>query len=360
MPARYAHLHLHSEYSLVDSTIRIPELVTACAARGLPAVAITDQNNLFALVKFYKEAEKAGIKPIAGADVLLAEGTGTPSRLTLLCRDQAGYLSLSELLTRAWMEGHRVDGVVARPAWLEANAGLFALAGPQSDAGQLLAGGRHDLAEAAVADLQRRFGERLHLELVRTGRQGEDAFNAFALDVAARRGIPVVASNDVRFLDAEGFDAHEARVCIASGRVLDDARRPRDYSAEQFLKPADAMAALFADVPDALDNSLALATRCNLELRLGTYYLPAFPVLQADFHTTAAAIQLTLTGTMIGFALGQLIVGPLSDKVGRRIPLLVVTAVHVVASAGAALAPSLELGRPLHSVRSFCESSVSI
>ncbi|WP_374382846.1 DNA polymerase III subunit alpha [Thermomonas sp.] len=278
MPARYAHLHLHSEYSLVDSTIRIPELVTACAARGLPAVAITDQNNLFALVKFYKEAEKAGIKPIAGADVLLAEGTGMPSRLTLLCRDQDGYLSLSELLTRAWMEGHRVDGVVARPAWLEANAGLFALAGPQSDAGQLLAGGRHDLAEAAVADLQRRFGERLHLELVRTGRQGEDAFNAFALDVAARRGIPVVASNDVRFLDAEGFDAHEARVCIASGRVLDDARRPRDYSAEQFLKPADAMAALFADVPDALDNSLALATRCNLELRLGTYYLPAFPV----------------------------------------------------------------------------------
>ena len=278
MPARYAHLHLHSEYSLVDSTIRIPELVTACAARGLPAVAITDQNNLFALVKFYKEAEKAGIKPIAGADVLLAEGTGTPSRLTLLCRDQAGYLSLSELLTRAWMEGHRVDGVVARPAWLEANAGLFALAGPQSEAGQLLAGGRHDLAEAAVADLQRRFGERLHLELVRTGRQGEDAFNAFALDVAARRGIPVVASNDVRFLDAEGFDAHEARVCIASGRVLDDARRPRDYSAEQFLKPADAMAALFADIPDALDNSLALATRCNLELRLGTYYLPAFPV----------------------------------------------------------------------------------
>ena len=126
MPARYAHLHLHSEYSLVDSTIRIPELVKACAARGLPAVAITDQNNLFALVKFYKEAEKAGIKPIAGADVLLAEGTGTPSRLTLLCRDQAGYLSLSELLTRAWMEGHRVDGVVARPAWLEANAGLVA------------------------------------------------------------------------------------------------------------------------------------------------------------------------------------------------------------------------------------------
>ena len=279
MHARFVPLHLHSEYSLVDSTIRIPELVAACALRGLPAVAITDQNNLFALVKFYKEAEKAGIKPIAGADVLVAEGNAAPSRLTLLCRDNVGYLSLSQILTRAWMEGHRVDGVVARPAWLSDNAGLFAIAGPQSEPGQLFASGRHDLAEQALADLQSKFGERLHLELLRTGRAGEDAFNAFALDLSARRGIPVVASNDVRFLDAEGFDAHEARVCIASGRVLDDSRRPRDYSAEQYLKSADEMAALFAaDAPDALDNTVALAERCNLELRLGTYYLPAFPV----------------------------------------------------------------------------------
>jgi len=279
MSARFAHLHLHSEYSLVDSTIRIPELVAACAARGLPAVAVTDQNNLFALVKFYKEAEKVGIKPIAGADVLVAEGAAAPARITLLCRDRAGYLSLSQLLTRAWMEGHRVDGVVARPAWLSANAGLFAIAGPQSEAGQLFASGRHDLAEQALAGLQAGFGERLHLELLRTGRPGEEAFNAFALDVAARRGIPVVASNDVRFLDAAGFDAHEARVCIASGRVLDDARRPHDYSAQQYLKSAEEMAALFAaDAADALDNTVALAQRCNLELRLGTYFLPAFPV----------------------------------------------------------------------------------
>ena len=278
MSARFVHLHLHSEYSLHDSTIRIPELVGACVARGLPAVAITDQNNLFALVKFYKEAEKVGIKPIAGADVLVAEGGAAPSRLTLLCRDRDGYLSLSQLLTRAWMEGQRHDGVVARPPWLKANAGLFAIAGPQSEAGQLFASGRFDLAEQALADLQASFGERLHLELLRTGRSGEDAFNAFALDVSARRGIPVIASNDARFLDAEGFDAHEARVCIASGRVLDDARRPREFSAQQYLKSPEEMAALFADVPDALDNSLALAQRCNLELRLGTYFLPAFPV----------------------------------------------------------------------------------
>src|SRR5690606_33282150 len=129
-----------------------------------------------------------------------------------------------------------------------------------------------------LADWQRSTGERLHLELVRTGREGEDAFNAFALAAASERGIPVVASNDVRFLDADGYEAHEARVCISSGRVLDDPRRPRDYSAEQYLKPTGDMAKLFADVPDAIDNTVALAQRCNFELSLGTYYLPAFPV----------------------------------------------------------------------------------
>ncbi len=278
MSARFAHLHLHSEYSLVDSTIRIPELVSACVARQLPAVALTDQNNLFALVKFYTAAEKAGIKPIAGADVLIADGTAPASRITLLCRDHDGYLSLSQLLTRAWMEGQRHDGVVARPKWLTANKGLFALAGLNAEPGQLFTSGRHELAEQSLADLQAAFGERLHLELTRTGRAGEEAFNAFALDMAARRGIPVIASNDARFIDPDGFEAHEARVCIASGRVLDDARRPRDYTAEQYLKSGDEMSALFADVPDALDNSVALAKRCNLELRLGTYYLPAFPV----------------------------------------------------------------------------------
>jgi DNA polymerase-3 subunit alpha len=279
MSARFVHLHLHSEYSLVDSTIRIPELVARCVALGQPAVAVTDQNNLFALVKFYKAAEAAGIKPIIGADVLLADGNEAPSRLTLLCRDRVGYLTLSRLLTRAWMEGHRVDGVVLRPQWLqESNAGLFALAGRHSEAGHLAAAGKHDLAQQWLADWQRHTGERLHLELTRTQRDGEESFNTFALQASAQHGIPVIAGNDVRFLDADGFDAHEARVCISTGRVLDDAKRPREYSDEQFLKASEAMALLFADVPDAIDNALALATRCNLELSLGTYHLPAFPV----------------------------------------------------------------------------------
>ncbi|AWV06817.1 DNA polymerase III subunit alpha [Marilutibacter maris] len=280
MPAsRFVHLHLHSEYSLADSTVRIGELVKRSVELDQPAVAITDIDNVFAAVKFYKKAEGAGIKPIIGADIGLADGNEATSRLTLLCRDREGYLTLSRLLTRVWMEGHRADSVAMRPEWLrEDNAGLFVLAGRHSLAGKLTVANKHDHAEAWLADWQGAFGERLHIELTRAGRDGEEAFNAFALHASAKRGLPVVASNDVRFLDREGFDAHEARVCIASGRVLDDPRRPKDYSPEQYLKSTGQMLELFADVPDAIDNALALATRCNVEMKLGEYALPAFPV----------------------------------------------------------------------------------
>jgi DNA polymerase-3 subunit alpha len=292
--SRFIHLHLHTEFSLADSTIRVPEKpeyarpekagerpnwLSRAVELQLPALAVTDRNNLFALVKFYKAAESVGIKPIAGADVMVADGGDAPTMLTLLCRDHEGYLSLSRLLTRAWLEGHRADCVAIEPEWLRSHhAGLFAIAGRHSLAGRLALSNRHDLAEMQLAEWQRVFGDRLHLELTRTGREGEEAFNHFALHVAGKRGLPVVASNDVRFLDKEGFEAHEARVCIASGRVLDDPKRPRDYSDQQYLKSADEMVALFADVPDAISNTWALAQRCNIEMSLGTYFLPAYPV----------------------------------------------------------------------------------
>ncbi|RNF86364.1 DNA polymerase III subunit alpha [Montanilutibacter psychrotolerans] len=279
MSARFVHLHLHSEYSLADSTIRIGDLVKRCAALGQPAVALTDIDNMFAAVKFYKAAEGAGLKPIIGADIGLADGNEATSRMTLLCRDRTGYLTLSRLLSRAWMEGHRVEGVAVRPEWLrEDNAGLFALAGRGSLAGRLIASNRHELAEAWLADWRGTFGDRLHLELTRSGREGEEAFNAFAVAAASTRSLPLIATNDARFLDPDGFDAHEARVCISTGRVLDDPKRPREYSPEQYLKSSEQMVELFADLPDAIDNGIALATRCNVEMHLGTYYLPAFPV----------------------------------------------------------------------------------
>ncbi len=279
MPPTFVHLHLHSEYSLTDSTLRVGELVQRCGDLGLPAVAVTDTSNLFALVKFYKSAESAGLKPICGADLWVAEEGQQPARLTLLCQDRAGFLSLSRLITRAFLEGHRGDFVAIKSDWLLADhAGLILIAGRDSPAGQALAAGRWEQALGLLHGWQASFGDRLYLELTRTQREGEQAFNAAALDLAALCDLPLIASNDVRFLAREDFEAHEARVCISTGRVLDDPKRPRDYSPEQYLKSAEEMALLFADVPEALQNTVELAKRCNFELQLGTYYLPDFPV----------------------------------------------------------------------------------
>ena len=292
MTPRFVHLHVHSEYSLRDSTARLPEkpeygdpkkaaranLVSRAVELQLPALALTDLSNVFGLVKFYRASEKMGIKPIAGADVFIA-GSDAPSRLTLLCQDRHGYAALSRLISRAHLEGHRGDHVVIRPEWLYADAqGLCLLAGRDSHVGRLARDGQSDAAERALAELQRHFGDRLYLELTRTGRAHEEAFNAAALELAARRDLPLLASNDVRFLERADFDAHEARTCIASSHVLHDPRRPREYSAEQYLKSEEEMCALFADLPEALENSVELARRCNIELEFGKNYLPAFPV----------------------------------------------------------------------------------
>jgi len=276
---RFIHLHLHSEYSLTDSTIRISDLVKRCAALGYPAVALTDQSNLFALVKFYREALKAGIKPIAGADVIVESSDAAPQRLTLLCQHYQGYLNLARLLSRAYLDGHHGDFVAIREEWLHAHAdGHILLAGRDSPLGRAVAEGRQNLAEDWLRTTLKHYPDRLYLELTRCGRPGEDDWNAAALGFAGAFDLPVIASNDVRFLDAEDFEAHEARVCIAQGRVLGDPKRPREYSTEQYLKSAESMAERFADLPEALENAVELAMRCNLELRLGKYFLPDFPV----------------------------------------------------------------------------------
>ncbi|MFN9738478.1 MAG: DNA polymerase III subunit alpha [Pseudomonadota bacterium] len=279
MSASFVHLHLHSEYSLIDSTIRIAELVEATADAGMPAVALTDEANLFALVKFYKAAEGAGLKPIVGADLWVADPAGDPFRATLLCADRAGYGNLSALLSRGYRERSDPERVVVRRDWLEAGAeGLIVLLGPQSDLAASVRNGHDEAALAGLRRWQRRFGDRVYLELLRTQRSGEDAWLAAALDLGATTDCPAVATNDVLFLAREDFEAHEARVCIHGGHVLDDPRRPRTYGEQQYLKTPGEVAALFGDLPEALENAVELAKRCNLELSFGRYHLPAFPV----------------------------------------------------------------------------------
>jgi len=283
MPQSFVHLRLHTEYSLVDSVVRVPQLIAAVAAAGMPAVAVTDQNNLFAMVKFYREALKTGVKPLVGVDLLVTEDgeRQPPTRLTLLCQSQLGYRNLARLVTRAYLDGpERGRPRVARP-WLTAAAleGLIALSGAaDGDIGRALLNARERDAERALDAALALFPGRFYLELQRLGRPAEEAYIASAVALAARRGVPVVATNDVRFLTPAEFESHEARVCIHDGTLLADVGRVRRYSRQQYLRTPQEMAALFADIPEALANSVEIARRCSLVLTLGEARLPQYPV----------------------------------------------------------------------------------
>lgn len=277
---RFVHLKCHTEYSVVDGLVTISGLLDAAKADAMPAVAITDLNNIFALVKFYKKARPMGIKPIAGAEVVV-RFENTSSRVTLLCMNNQGYLHLSELLTQAYTQGQEKTGTPEVSwAWLEEkNKGLIALSGGMTgDVGQLLLQQQHDEAMTAAKRWQAVFADRYYIELSRAGRENESNYLHAALKLAEMLSLPVVAVNDVRFLRTEDFRAHEAKVCIHSGYMLDDAKRPRDYTEDQRFKSQAEMASLFEDIPEALANTVMIAKRCNVTLSLGTPCLPQFPV----------------------------------------------------------------------------------
>jgi DNA polymerase III subunit alpha len=286
----FVHLHLHTEYSLVDSVVRIqsetegvPGLMDAVAAAGMPAVALTDQSNLFAMVKFYKAAQAAGVKPVIGVDLKIREPgeRAEPSTLVLLCQNEIGYLNLSRLVSRSFLEGQHKGLATVDRSWFTAHAvdGLIALSGArEGDVGRAILNARDEDARGALDFWLGVFGDRYYLELQRTGREGEERHVQSALQLAIERGVPVVATNDVRFILPEDYESHEARVCIQEGALLDDPKRRRLYSPQQYLKSARQMADLFKDAPEAIANSVEIARRCTLELKLGKSVLPAYPV----------------------------------------------------------------------------------
>ena len=282
MSQPFVHLHLHSEFSLLDSTLRLKQLIERTKQLGMPAVAVTDQFNMFALVKFYQLAVAAGIKPIAGADVLVSspDDPDHTSRLVLLCQDREGYLNLCNLLSKGYQEGQYHGVPFLRRDWIsQHSAGLIALSGGrEGDIGQALINQHPNQARQFAEGWMNDFPNRFYIEIQRTGRAQEDRHERHALMLAAELNLPVIASNDVRFLDRDDFSSHEARVCIHDGRLLSDKRREVRYSEEQYLKSPAEMAELFADLPEALENASELAKRCNLEMEFGTYYLPDFPI----------------------------------------------------------------------------------
>ncbi len=282
MTASFVHLRLHTEFSLVDGLVRVKPLIKSVAAAGMPAVAVTDMSNMCSLVKFYKAAMGGGIKPICGADIWLAsaEEDGPLSRMTLLAMNAKGYRNLTELVSRGWSEGQSNDLVIIQRDWVkEAAEGLIALSGAkEGEVGHALLDGELATAEARLQEWMAVFPERFYLEVQRTNRVNDEEHLHAAVALADRFGAPLVATNDVRFIKPDDFEAHETRVCIGEGRSLDDPRRPRSYSDQQYLKSPQEMAELFSDLPEALENTVEIAKRCNIEVQLGKYFLPDFPV----------------------------------------------------------------------------------
>ena len=287
----FVHLRLHTEFSVVDGTPRIDDLVAAAARAGQPALAITDLNNLFGGIKFYKAARGAGVKPILGAEVLLeapvADAPGGSAataaalpRVLLLAQNRQGYLNLSELLTRAWTQSPSRTQAVVRWAWLrELAGGLILLSGAQAGpVGQALLQGDAARAGELALQLADSFPHRFYLELQRAGRPDDEAHVVAAVQLAARLKLPVVATHPVQFAAAMDYEAHEARVCIAEGEILGNPRRVRRFTQEQYFKSTAEMQALFADLPSALANAVEIARRCSLTLTLGKPQLPDFPV----------------------------------------------------------------------------------
>jgi DNA polymerase-3 subunit alpha len=278
---KFVHLRLHSDFSMCDGLNKVKPIIGKATALDMPAIALTDQTNLCGLVKFYHATHGAGIKPIIGCDfwVKSDELEGELSRLVVLTTNNVGYKNITELISKAYMRGHIQNKAVIDKSWLiDFNEGLILLSGGrEGDIGKALLKGNNELVSEMVTFYQQYFSRCFFLELIRTGRQDEETYIHLAVDLAHHYDLPVVATNEVMFLSPEDFDAHEIRVAIHDGFTLDDKRRPKRYSEQQYLRTEQEMCELFSDIPEALINSVEIAKRCNVTVTLGEYVLPDFP-----------------------------------------------------------------------------------
>ena len=285
MSPTFVHLRIHSEFSLSDGIVRLKPLVNSAVDMRMPALAVTDIDNFFGLIKFYTAATAAGVKPLVACEITV-DNDGELSPLVLIARNNIGYRNLSELISRGYLEGQKQGRPSVTREWIEEKSeGLLAMsAGPSGQIGKLLLSGAYEDAKVATESWMDIFPDSFYLELHRTGKQGEERYIVEAVKLALELACPVVATNDVRFLSQEEYEAHEVRVCIHDGHTLDDPRRERRYTDQQYLKTPEEMRKLFSDIPEAIENTLEIAKRCNVDIDLGNYYLPEYPI--PEEHTT--------------------------------------------------------------------------
>ncbi|PPI88009.1 DNA polymerase III subunit alpha [Candidatus Pantoea edessiphila] len=277
---RFIHLHVHSDYSMINGLIKVKSLIKKTFMLGMPAIALTDFTNLFGLVQFYCQSRIMGIKPIIGTDFNVNNSllSKNPTKLTILASNNIGYQNLILLISRAYKRGYEINGPTIDINWLsELKDGLIILSGGlYGDIGRNLLLNNKSLVSKCLNFYKKNFPNSYYLQLVRTGRIDEENYLNKAVKLAIDENIPVVATNEVCFLNKEDFEAHEIRVAIHKGYIIDNPNRPRNYSPEQYMRSADEMCELFADIPEALKNSIEISKRCNVNLILGKNFLPRF------------------------------------------------------------------------------------
>ena len=286
----YVHLHVHSEYSLIDGIIRVDELVDQSVSLGYNSVALTDLTNLFGLIEFYRSARNKGIKPIVGSEINVAKDKDSLSApLVLLAMNKQGYINLTKLVSKAYVEGQINGEPIVLFSWLEEfSDGIIALSGGvEGHIGNSILAGNTKLSESRIDFFKKIFQDNFFIEIQRLGKANEKEYNDTALRLASEKQVPVVATNNVRFLNAvdpdvspSDFEAHEARVCIQRGDTLDDPRRPKNFTEQQYFRSKEEMINLFSDLPEALVNTVKISEKCNIDLELGKFYLPDFEVPQ--------------------------------------------------------------------------------
>lgn len=299
MTNSFVHLRNHTEYSVSDSLIRIDKLIAKAVEYKMPALAITDLNNLYGLVKFYKKCLSNKIKPITGCEVDILDdieelNLNNTSRLVLLTQNQVGYKNLIKLISKSYLNRVNISNnkVLIKKSWLfdssseNLSEGLIVLsAGLDGDIANLLLNNNIDnnKVKNILNNYLKVFNNRFYLEINRTNNEFnniaslEEQYINLILPIAEELGIPVVATNKTVFLDKSDFEAHEARVCINQGDILSNPNRPKLYSSEQYFKSSDEIIQLFADIPSAIENTIEISKRCTVELELGKTYLPDFP-----------------------------------------------------------------------------------
>ncbi|MDC0599079.1 DNA polymerase III subunit alpha [Candidatus Pseudothioglobus singularis] len=287
----FVHLQCQSEYSVKNSLVRISNLIDNVKELGMQSVALTDDMSLFSAIKFYQKAINAGIKPIIGAKISLSYEEGHYDVL-LLCQNHEGYLNLSELISKAYLNEQGISIVsVTEEQLITHQKGLLMISSPvSSDISKHLLSNNFEIAKKTALKWKSIFKDRYYMSVQRTERPSDENLLNLIIDLGLKVEVPIVATNDVQFIDKNDFEAHEARICIAEGGLLDDARRSKNFSNHQYLKTSEEMMLLFEDYPQVIENSSEIAKRCNLHFELfEKNYLPLFPTPEgmsiADFFS---------------------------------------------------------------------------